>query len=577
MPPNRTIDPIKSAKQAFGVPERPGPTLEADAQLKSLYGVSPQADTTKTSTPATPTAEPAPAEDKLASAFSPSEDIARSEGYAAGLKASGTFETGGNATPQPKTFDQMTPQEKEAEIKKTGRPYRLNENGQYVFQDTGEVFTGQAQVSEAGQKDTTGDALSKLFGVEAGTPQADALKILFGAGGIPEAPKTDTSALDKKIAEKGSKLDKSEQIRENLQSSLDATVQKYQLEREQARTDAENARNQQISGLSKLGFVNPLSSGVASIGTASADYLDKRIRNIDAQETLEKSILRKEAFDEETSADKAALDFLKEERQRIDDNAQQEYENMRTKFQDKVDAINAVRSLVESGQKASQDAIDRAQSSVFDMVKEFGSGVFDGMTDKAFSELETTAGFPEGTLKKGLQDLKEMELKQAKADSKPELRTIPGQGLFYITYDENSVPQANLLIKQSGGSIKSGTYFTQPNPDTGDIEYLFGDKNKPDQAQRLTQEQYLKGTSKAEGVLTDTGEEFLTRDYFKNLLTTDQLKKAAADEGFKAGGFLGIGVGDQGVNDYLDYLEETIKSYREAGYSDKEILDMMQS
>lgn len=72
------------------------------------------------------------------------------------------------------------------------------------------------------------------------------------------------------------------------------------------------------------------------------------------------------------------------------------------------------------------------------------------------------------------------------------------------------------------------------------------------------------------------GTQFLNADYFRSIFTEPQLKKAAGDAGFTAGGFLGFGVGDEGVNDYLNYLEGLVAQYRTAGYSDQEILKMMQ-
>ena len=74
----------------------------------------------------------------------------------------------------------------------------------------------------------------------------------------------------------------------------------------------------------------------------------------------------------------------------------------------------------------------------------------------------------------------------------------------------------------------------------------------------------------------DTSKQFLNKDYFKSVFTTSQLKASAKTAGFTKGGFLGIGVGEEGVNDYLNYLEGLVKQYRTAGYSDQEILKMMQ-
>lgn len=70
--------------------------------------------------------------------------------------------------------------------------------------------------------------------------------------------------------------------------------------------------------------------------------------------------------------------------------------------------------------------------------------------------------------------------------------------------------------------------------------------------------------------------QFLTKDYFKNLYTTSQLEQAAADAGF---GDLGEGVfnlKDVDTEEYLNYLEKLVSQYRQAGYTDQEILKMMQ-
>lgn len=70
---------------------------------------------------------------------------------------------------------------------------------------------------------------------------------------------------------------------------------------------------------------------------------------------------------------------------------------------------------------------------------------------------------------------------------------------------------------------------------------------------------------------------FLDRSYLQNLFSQDQLKQAAKEAGFtQGGGFLGIGVGQEGIDAYLNSLEQTIQQYRTAGYTDKEILKMMQ-
>lgn len=76
-----------------------------------------------------------------------------------------------------------------------------------------------------------------------------------------------------------------------------------------------------------------------------------------------------------------------------------------------------------------------------------------------------------------------------------------------------------------------------------------------------------------------TEEQFLTQDYFAGLyggLGSSALKKAAKKAGF--GGFLGglTGVSTKEQQRFLDSIEGKVKKYRQAGYSDKEILKLMQ-
>lgn len=82
------------------------------------------------------------------------------------------------------------------------------------------------------------------------------------------------------------------------------------------------------------------------------------------------------------------------------------------------------------------------------------------------------------------------------------------------------------------------------------------------------------------GGATDTIQ-FLTPDYFKQIYDAATLEKAAKDAGYvkSGGGFLGTGIaastsGD--VDAYLQHLNDAISQYRQAGFSDQEILKMMQ-
>ena len=87
----------------------------------------------------------------------------------------------------------------------------------------------------------------------------------------------------------------------------------------------------------------------------------------------------------------------------------------------------------------------------------------------------------------------------------------------------------------------------------------------------VTDSNQKKALQKVYGVATDT-EQFLSKDYFKGLFTEDQMKAAAKDAGFR-----GFWTGWESEKEkYLEYLMKTVESYRQAGFTDKEILNKMQ-
>lgn len=70
----------------------------------------------------------------------------------------------------------------------------------------------------------------------------------------------------------------------------------------------------------------------------------------------------------------------------------------------------------------------------------------------------------------------------------------------------------------------------------------------------------------------NTDQQFLNEDYFTNLMTDDQMKAAAKEAGLRS-------MWSSWATEkpkYLKYLTDTVEQYRKAGYSDQEILKMMQ-
>ena len=72
-------------------------------------------------------------------------------------------------------------------------------------------------------------------------------------------------------------------------------------------------------------------------------------------------------------------------------------------------------------------------------------------------------------------------------------------------------------------------------------------------------------------------EPFLDEQYFRDNFTTEELKEMAKKAGFTKGGsgafgFLGFGVGEEGIQEYLTNLTGQIEEARGIGFSDDEIL-----
>jgi len=128
----------------------------------------------------------------------------------------------------------------------------------------------------------------------------------------------------------------------------------------------------------------------------------------------------------------------------------------------------------------------------------------------------------------------------------------------------------------SGGSISGGTAISLTKSQLNQAKGNYFSAN-PDATE--TEFNNLSNESKYswyQGGPEEGSKQFLSKDYFSTVMTKDQLKEAAKDAGFTKGGFLGIGVGEEGINDYLSYLEGIINQYRNAGYTDQEILKLMQ-
>lgn len=123
---------------------------------------------------------------------------------------------------------------------------------------------------------------------------------------------------------------------------------------------------------------------------------------------------------------------------------------------------------------------------------------------------------------------------------------------------EVTVIPTGVSVKSTGGgsgAAASKAYFTEPDPTTGEIQYLYGDKKSPQTAVKLSKQQYLEGVSKAEGVLGTEQQEskFINDDWIKETfdITSGWIKGS--------------------VEDQVKEINDFVSKYRSAGYTDKQI------
>lgn len=152
------------------------------------------------------------------------------------------------------------------------------------------------------------------------------------------------------------------------------------------------------------------------------------------------------------------------------------------------------------------------------------------------------------------------------------------------TYDElkrrGEIPAGMTFTKWQAEQKASGDTGAKKE-ETRKEEYSAAEevvKNNPDASpEELESAIRSRATELSDGdikaIIKAENARFLTKDYFSKLLGTEALEKAAIEAG-NSTGVWPFRTAD--TETYLTNLEGTINTYREAGYSDQEILELMQ-
>ena len=266
----------------------------------------------------------------------------------------------------------------------------------------------------------TGGSIFDLYGVPKGTQPTDPYAMYGLTTATYTAP--NTTEYDTILREQLNPAAKEQAIQAELAKQEQAIRASYGLERNRLQQQTENERKSQLSNLYSIGYVNPASSGVSSIGSASDTILAERIAAANAAEQAALASASDKAYGRSDALSKDRYSAAESFRSDVEKKAKDQYDFDRQKVSDAVSMANNVVNAWKSGQEVSRQAKQDAKGNVEYLINTFGSKAFDGMTDGQIDELEVAIGFPVGSLRKSVATLKEQE-KAKKAD---ELQFVPG-------------------------------------------------------------------------------------------------------------------------------------------------------
>lgn len=290
-----------------------------------------------------------------------------------------------------------------------------------------------------------------MFGVDSTDPNS-----LYGKFGItqPDYNAPDSQEYKDLVAEqkKLSDIDRRDQLQKYYEADVERITADYDIKREQLGVDVDNARNERISSLYDVGVVNPLSSGLASIGTASADYHKRQEGLLKQLESSEKQKAYANYFDLDTKEIERRIKSIESAITAEQDNAKAEYQQQVDEFGRGVQLVDKLIGVWKENNRVSEAEREDAQGAFNDLVKNFGSAAFNGMDASSLAEMEAALGYPAGSLQSGITQLKKDEL----TDKPMDLRTIGGS-LYNIERDANGNIVPTLIIAKPAGGGGGGS------------------------------------------------------------------------------------------------------------------------
>ena len=286
----------------------------------------------------------------------------------------------------------------------------------------------------------------------------------LGGMKTPSYNAADTTTYDQKLAAINDPNYRAEEFAKKEAEAVSAIQQQYDLKRNDARRDAENAKASRFSDLAGIG-VNPLSSGSVSVANENKSTLDRFLSNIDIEQGAAMAQARAAIRGEKTAAQDKDLAAAKEARQGLIDQADKTYQLSRDQMNDLMSQQSKIIDLAKSGYDLSKEQKKDASDSINTLVDQFGIDYLEQMAPQDKRALEKAAGLKIGELDTRAAALrKETQKKTDAATAKDTLEAQRDQQSKLITQGYLPLSPSDLagVDKNQIISIGGQTYMKPP-------------------------------------------------------------------------------------------------------------------
>ena len=241
-------------------------------------------------------------------------------------------------------------------------------------------------------------------------------------------------------------------VEATYKSNLDSIQARYDQERQQAQTAAENRLGERMSELASLGG-NPSSSAGASLENEKQLLLQKFMSDISMRESQEKSAAMADYSNQRNAAIAGKMGYLQNKKEGISKAEQTKYDRSQDSLTNAISILNATLNAAQTKQSLSQTDKNNTIKSFETLFNNFGSSAFDGATPADMRSFEKALGLSSGTLKSAIAKFKEAELKSKEV--KPELREVDGS-LYQLSWDDASQTYVPVILVKKQAKATSG-------------------------------------------------------------------------------------------------------------------------